>query len=356
MPRVACLCFRRAGKSYDFDAGDLELEPGDVVVARTTRGQELGLVREVAGETAARPARGELKPVLRKATEEDLRNDADNREREREAMEVAARKIVEHGLEMKLIEAEATLDGSRIVLHFSADGRVDFRALVRDLARAVRMRVELHQVGVRDEAKMRGGLGHCGRQLCCATFLTDFDPVGIRMAKEQELSLNPQKISGMCGRLMCCLSFEYEFYRDARQCVPKTGSKVETQEGAGRLTEVDVVRNRAVVTLEEGGKIQLPLQAVMKHKPGCRHGAGPCCRAVETLAGEPDSRADDAPAVGTSAAQPEKVQAPASSQVSGSSETGEKAAGDKPKSQEARKTRRRGRRRRGRSRPQQEKG
>jgi len=209
--------------------------------------------------------------VLRKATEDDLHKDERNAAREKEALEVAARKIAEHGLEMKLIDAESTLDGSRIVLHFSSDGRVDFRALVRDLARTLKTRVELHQVGVRDEAKMRGGLGHCGRPLCCATFLTDFDPVGIKMAKEQELSLNPQKISGLCGRLMCCLSFEYEFYREARRCIPKTGAKVETEQGPGRLKQLDVVRGRAVVALDEGGELELPLEALARHKPGCPH-------------------------------------------------------------------------------------
>lgn len=271
MPRVVCLCFRRAGKSYYFDAGDLDLRPGDQVVAKTARGQEIATVRAGPVEVSEDDLKRNATPVLRRATEDDLRRDERHVQREQEAMEIAARKIAEHGLPMKLVEAEATLDGSRMVIHFSAEGRVDFRALVRDLARSLRTRVELHQVGVRDEAKMQGGLGHCGRPLCCATFLTDFDPVGIKMAKEQELSLNPQKISGACGRLMCCLNFEYDFYREARQCVPKTGSKVETEQGPGRIAEIDVIRNRAVITLDEGGKVQLPLAAVVRHKPGCPH-------------------------------------------------------------------------------------
>jgi cell fate regulator YaaT (PSP1 superfamily) len=271
MPRVVRVCFRRAGRSYHFDARDLDLERDDIVVTRTSRGQEIGRVRSRPTEMALEELPDDLKPVLRKATEDDLHKDERNAAREKEALEVAELKIAEHGLEMKLIDAETTLDGSRIVLHFSADGRVDFRALVRDLARALRTRVELHQVGVRDEAKMRGGLGHCGRALCCATFLTDFDPVGIKMAKEQDLSLNPQKISGLCGRLMCCLSFEYEFYREARRCIPKTGAKVETEQGPGRLKVLDVVRGRAVVTLDEGGELELPLEALARHKPGCPH-------------------------------------------------------------------------------------
>ena len=271
MPRVVCVCFRRAGKSYHFDARDLDLERDDIVVTRTGRGQEIGRVRSSPTEMPREKLPDDLKPVLRKATEDDLHKDERNAAREKEALEVAARKIAEHGLEMKLIDAESTLDGSRIVLHFSSDGRVNFRALVRDLARTLKTRVELHQVGVRDEAKMRGGLGHCGRSLCCATFLTDFDPVGIKMAKEQELSLNPQKISGLCGRLMCCLSFEYEFYREARRCIPKTGGKVETEQGPGRLKALDVVRGRAVVTLDEGGELELLLEALARHKPGCPH-------------------------------------------------------------------------------------
>lgn len=274
MARMVRLCFRRAGKSYCFDAGDLDLRPGDKVVARTSRGHEIAVVRSKPVEVSAEKAKQELNPVVRKATEEDLRRHDRHAEREREAMEVAAEKIAEHGLPMKLVEAEATLDGSRIVIHFSAEGRVDFRALVRDLARRLHTRVELHQVGVRDEAKMKGGLGHCGRPLCCATFLTDFEPVGVRMAKAQELSLNPQKISGVCGRLMCCLNFEYDFYRDARQCIPKTGSKVEIEQGPGRITEIDVVRGQAVVTLDEGGKIRVALAEVARHQPGCPHDTG----------------------------------------------------------------------------------
>ena len=290
MPRVVSVRFRRAGRSYRFSAGQLDLRPGDSVVARTARGLELGVVSSGPTEFPDDRPREDLKPVVRKATPDDLRRDEENAAREREAMEVAARKIAEHDLEMKLIEAEATLDGSRMVLHFSAEGRVDFRALVRDLAKALRTRVELHQVGVRDEAKMRGGLGHCGRALCCASFLTDFDPVGIKMAKEQELSLNPQKISGVCGRLMCCLAFEYEFYREARQCLPKTGSRVETAQGPGRIADIDVVRDRVIVELDEGGRAELTAADVARHKPGCPHMGG-CIAAEEdeaAVAPEPE--------------------------------------------------------------------
>ncbi len=274
MPRVVCVGFRRAGRAYHFNAGNLELRPGEEVVARTTRGLEIGTVRSTPIELPPAERRDELKPVIRKVTPEDIRKRDQNDEREREAITIAARKIAEHELDMKVVGAEATLDGSRIVIHFSAEGRVDFRGLVRDLAKALHTRVELHQVGVRDEAKILGGLGHCGRALCCATFLTDFEPVGIKMAKEQELSLNPQKISGVCGRLMCCLAYEYDAYRQARQCVPKVGSRVETEQGPGRVAEIDVLRNRVRVELEEGGMIALTAADVARHRPGCPHMGG----------------------------------------------------------------------------------
>jgi cell fate regulator YaaT (PSP1 superfamily) len=268
MPKVVYVCFRRAGRRYQFDAADLDVKPGDEVVARTARGLEIGIVRGAAREVAESDLKEELKPLVRRATEDDLRRDEENAEREREAMRIGAEKIAKHGLAMKLIEAQVTLDGSRTVLHFSAEGRVDFRALVRDLARALHTRVELHQVGVRDEAKMRGGLGHCGRPLCCASFLTDFDPVGIKMAKEQDLSLNPQKISGVCGRLMCCLNFEYGFYRDAKKNLPKVGSHIDTEQGPGKISEINVLRRRIRVTLDEGGQIELPMSAVLRADSG----------------------------------------------------------------------------------------
>ncbi|MFB3882089.1 MAG: stage 0 sporulation family protein [Armatimonadota bacterium] len=290
MPRAVAVRFRRAGRSYLFAVGELEVKPGDTVVARTARGLELGVVSSAPLDLPESRSREDLRSIVRKATPDDLRRDEQNAGREQEAMEVAARKIEEHGLDMKLIEAECTLDGSRLVLHFSAEGRVDFRALVRDLAKTLHTRVELHQVGVRDEAKMRGGLGHCGRALCCASFLTGFDPVGIKMAKEQELSLNPQKISGVCGRLMCCLAFEYDFYREARQCLPKTGSRVETAQGPGRIADIDVVRDRVVVELDEGGRAQLTTADIARHKPGCPHmgGASAPAREEEDEGAEPE--------------------------------------------------------------------
>lgn len=290
MPRVVSISFRRAGTAYRFDAGRLELKPGDRVVARTSRGLELGVVLSGPVEVPRDQPKEQLKSIVRKATEDDLRKDEQNAGRERRAMEIATQKIAEHGLEMKLIEAQASLDRSRIVIHFSAEGRVDFRELVRDLAKALHTRVELHQVGVRDEAKMRGGLGHCGRPLCCATFLTHFDPVGIKMAKAQDISLNPQKISGICGRLMCCLNFEYAHYREARKCLPKIGSRIETPRGEGKLVQLNVLQNRAVISLDAGGQIELPTAAVARHRAGCPHLAAAAGEASEN---EEEPEADE---------------------------------------------------------------
>jgi cell fate regulator YaaT (PSP1 superfamily) len=269
MPRVVSVAFRLAGRGYLFDSGDLDLRPGDDVVAPTAQGLDLGTVRTPPREIAAEVAPLDLKRILRKATDDDRRRRAENVAREQEAMDVAAEKIAEHGLPMKLIKADCTLDRGKMVLHFSAEGRVDFRALVRDLARALHIRVELHQVGVRDEAKLRGGLGPCGRALCCVTFLTAFDPVGIRMAKEQDLSLNPQKISGACGRLMCCLGFESDFYREAKKGLPRVGARVSTDRGEGKVAEINVLRGRAVVMLEDGGKYELSLPELARvRRPG----------------------------------------------------------------------------------------
>jgi len=271
MPRVVEITLRGLVRAVAVDTGRADLQPGDCAVVRTSRGLELAQVRSRPHDAPESAVKGEARTIERKATPDDLRRARTNEAREHDALLVAAEKVAEHDLPMKLISAECTLEGNRIVLHFSAEGRVDFRALVRDLARALRARIELHQVGVRDEAKMRDGLGPCGRSLCCASFLTDFEPVGIRMAKEQDLSLNPQKISGVCSRLMCCLNYEYPHYREVKRCIPKLGSTVQTPKGPGKLTEVNVLSHHAVVTLEEGGRVTVPLASVAVHKPGCPH-------------------------------------------------------------------------------------
>ena len=220
MVKVVGVRFKHAGKIYYFDPGDFELAAGDPVIVETARGIEYGQVvvapKEVAESDVVQP----LKQVLRQATEADMEILAENAEKERSAFQIGLEKIEKHGLPMKLVDVEYTFDNSKVIFYFTADGRVDFRELVKDLASVFRTRIELRQIGVRDQAKMLGGLGPCGRPMCCATFLGDFEPVSIKMAKEQNLSLNPSKISGICGRLMCCLKFETEVYRAEKERSP----------------------------------------------------------------------------------------------------------------------------------------
>ncbi len=265
MPTVIGITFRSAGQVHYYDPAGIELHEGDAVIAPTPRGTELGQVmtepREMPQEELEQP----LHAIRRKATAEDLRRDEENRERERRAFEICAERIHKHELPMKLIGAHYTFDRSRIVFYFSAEGRVDFRRLVRDLAQELHARVELHQVGVRDEAKLIGGFGPCGRPLCCATFLSTLQPVAIKMAKEQNLALNPLKISGVCGRLMCCLSYEYECYRAAKAELPRVGTQVTLPQGAGKVAEVNVIKRTITVAFEDGTRAEV--------------GASCCCQA-----------------------------------------------------------------------------
>ncbi|MFZ5899274.1 MAG: PSP1 domain-containing protein [Bacillota bacterium] len=248
--KIVGVRFKPAGKIYYFDPGYLELAPGDGVIVETVRGIEYGTV---VTSPAGRPIDPEqpLKPVIRKADAEDLKRLALNKEKEKEAARICQDKIAAHGLPMKLVDVDYTFDGSKIIFYFTAEGRIDFRELVRDLAAVFRTRIELRQIGVRDEAKMIGGLGCCGRELCCASFLQEFTPVSIRMAKDQNLSLNPAKISGICGRLMCCLKYENEAYEDAREGFPDSGTKVITPLGEGKVTGVNIFKKTVSVELKE---------------------------------------------------------------------------------------------------------
>ncbi len=257
MTRVIGVRFRQAGKIYFFSPGKLHIRKGDKVIVETARGVEFGSVvngpREVRDEEITQP----LKSVLRVATEEDKRNEEKNREKEKEAFDICLEKIRKHDLNMKLISAEYTFDNNKVLFYFTADGRVDFRELVKDLAAVFRTRIELRQIGVRDETKIRGGIGVCGRPLCCHTYLSDFAPVSIKMAKEQNLSLNPTKISGVCGRLMCCLTNEEETYEALNSCLPAVGDHVTTRDGLkGEVQSVNVLRQqvKVVVTLDEDEK------------------------------------------------------------------------------------------------------
>ena len=251
MTKVIGVRFRTAGKVYFFAPGKLNIHAGDKVIVETARGVEIGAVvtgvREVEDEKITQP----LKPVIRIATQEDERKEAKNKEKEKEAFAICLEKILKHKLEMKLIDAEYTFDNNKVLFYFTADGRIDFRELVKDLAGVFRTRIELRQIGVRDETKIRGGLGICGRALCCHTYLTEFAPVSIRMAKEQNLSLNPTKISGVCGRLMCCLTNEEETYEELNSRLPSVGDYVTTPEKLrGAVHSVNVLRQQVKVIVD----------------------------------------------------------------------------------------------------------
>lgn len=237
MITVVGVRFKKAGKIYYFDPDSLDINKDDYVVVETARGIEFGNVtvgpKQVSEDEIVQP----LKKVIRIAQEEDFIIHQNNKEKAKEAFKICERKIAEHGLEMKLIDVEYTFDNNKVIFYFTADGRVDFRELVRDLAAIFKTRIELRQIGVRDEAKMIGGLGPCGKPICCATFLGEFEPVSIKMAKEQSLSLNPSKISGLCGRLMCCLKYEQEVYEELLKNIPAVGSIVLTPEGKGTVIE-----------------------------------------------------------------------------------------------------------------------
>lgn len=256
MVTVVGVRFKKAGKVYYFNPGALDLKLGDNVIVETSRGVEFGEVvigpKDVSEEDVIAP----LKDVIRKATPEDEAHMEENRIKSKEAEEIALKKIEKHGLDMKLVDVEYTFDNSKLIFYFTADGRVDFRELVKDLASVFKTRIELRQIGVRDEAKMLGGIGPCGRMVCCNTFLGDFDPVSIKMAKQQNLSLNPVKISGLCGRLMCCLKYENDSYESFDEKFPEVGSQVISPGGDGVVVSVSKSKSIVRVQLEETGDIQ----------------------------------------------------------------------------------------------------
>ena len=257
MVNVIGVRFRQAGKIYFFDPTGFTLNQGDNVIVETARGIEFGTVvlekRQVEEDKVIQP----LKPVIRIATHEDHEKQQDNKGKEKEAFKICLEKIQKHGLEMKLIDAEYTFDNNKVLFYFTADGRIDFRELVKDLAAVFKTRIELRQIGVRDETKIVGGIGICGRPLCCHTYLSEFAPVSIKMAKEQSLSLNPTKISGVCGRLMCCLKNEEEAYEELNSKLPNVGDNVITNDNLkGEVQSVSVIKQlvKVIVTLEKDEK------------------------------------------------------------------------------------------------------
>ena len=270
MAAIIGVRFKHAGKLYYFDPGKLWPAAGDFVIVETARGLEYGQVitgvRQVEDELIASP----LKQVVRIANDQDARHALDNERFEKEAYDVCQRKIGEHKLDMKLVGVEQTFDNTKILFYFTANGRVDFRSLVKDLASVFHTRIELRQIGVRDEAKMLGGLGPCGRPICCGSFLGDFQPVSIKMAKEQSLSLNPTKISGVCGRLMCCLKFEEDHYEAVRKRMPKLGKDVDTADGRGTVVDLNVLKETVTVRVSKGDGSEyktFPLEEIKWGRP-----------------------------------------------------------------------------------------
>jgi len=279
MIKVVGVRFKKAGKIYYFDPEKKWINNGDFVIVETIRGIEYGQVvvgpKMVKEEDIVQP----LKKVLRLATEEDIRLNHENKEKEKQAFDICLKKIEEHELEMKLIDIEYTFDNNKVIFYFTADGRIDFRELVKDLAAIFRTRIELRQIGVRDEAKMIGGLGPCGRQMCCSSFLGEFYPVSIKMAKEQKLSLNPAKISGICSRLMCCLNYEHQVYEENIKKLPDLGDKVQVL-GTNKTgivldinplfvtAKVNVMKNDGTIEVEEikGEELKVIEEGVIKHK------------------------------------------------------------------------------------------
>jgi cell fate regulator YaaT (PSP1 superfamily) len=262
MDDIVGVRFKRAGKVYYFDPSDIELNLGDHVIVETSRGLELGQVVIAPTKLAANEVNKPLKPVVRKAIDEDLESAEKLRKREVEALAECDSLVNKLGLPMKLLSAEYNLEGNHLTIFFGAEGRVDFRELVRELSHKLKVRVEMRQVGPRDEAKIIGGFGRCGRPLCCTDFLSEFNPVSIKMAKEQDLPLNPMKISGICGRLLCCLGYECEQYRIMREEMIKEGEHVSTPMGIASVVGGNLLKGTVLVEMESGARVELPLDKV----------------------------------------------------------------------------------------------
>ena len=288
MATIIGVQFQKNGKLYYFDSNGIEAKTGDYIIVDTARGYDLGEVimgaRDIDEESWNTP----LKKAIRLATEQDIQHGMENRSKEKEAFAICQKKIAEHKLEMKLVSVEYAFDNSKILFFFTANGRVDFRSLVKDLASIFKMRIELRQIGVRDEAKMLGGLGPCGRPICCGTFLDQFQPVSIKMAKEQNLSLNPTKISGVCGRLMCCLKYEQEHYEMTRKKMPKVGRDVITPDGKGTVTDLNIVKETVFVRMTNGDTSEIkeyPLENITRIQDGKTH--------TETIEVKTESSSED---------------------------------------------------------------
>ena len=270
MIRVAGVRFKTAGKIYYFDPDTFDVKNGDNVIVETARGMEYGTVTMDVQEVDEHEIVAPLKKIIRIATAEDDRKHKENVKKKERALQLCQEKIDKHGLVMKLIDVEYTFDNSKIIFYFTADGRVDFRELVKDLASVFKMRIELRQIGVRDEAKMMGGIGGCGRSLCCNSWLADFEPVSIKMAKVQNLSLNPTKISGICGRLMCCLKYENDIYMEMRKGMPEVGERIKTPDGLAKVIDTNILEDIIRVRLYVDEKPETGRRGKDKDKDGGR--------------------------------------------------------------------------------------
>ena len=292
--RIVSISFHTAGKIFDFDTQGLELAPGNKVIVETERGRALGTVVTKPRDIDPKDAPPKLKAVMRIANESDMQMAASNAQREQEALKFCQQRVMERKLDMKLVRAEYLFDGSKIVFYFTADGRIDFRELVRDLAQYFRTRIEMRQIGVRDEAKLIGGLGICGRELCCCSHLREFAPVSVKMAKAQGLALNPTKISGQCGRLLCCLAYEYETYNEMRKALPKCGKKLQISSGPAEVVALDILAQKVTLACQSGERCQLhisELQAELEGKPEIKteRPAGTKDKVLATEAPPPES-------------------------------------------------------------------
>jgi cell fate regulator YaaT (PSP1 superfamily) len=277
MPVCVGVAFKRVAKSYWFDPDDLVLEEGDRVVVETTRGLELGVVKIAPHDVVGDEIQAPLKRVLRLAEDRDLDQERQNRIRARQSLTLCQEKVRSHNLPMKLLQAEYNFDGSQVTVYFAAEARVDFRDLVRDVAAQLRCKVQLHQVGARDQAKMIGGIGPCGLTLCCATFLSDFAPISMKMAKDQSLFLNPVKFSGVCGKLMCCLRYEHDTYGESKKRLPQIGEIVMSPQGQGKVIDLNLQTELALVQLMEGrAEVEFPAAELRIEKIGKCHDCRGC--------------------------------------------------------------------------------
>ncbi len=301
MGKVVGICFQRGAKVYDFDAGHFVLNKGDVVIVETEHGLALGEVARPprVGDDPPQAEAGEggdteapqLKNVYRLATEEDLEQVRLNQDLEKEAYRHCLERIAERKLDMNLVKVECLFDRSKMIFYFTAEGRLDFRELVRDLVARFRTRVEMRQIGVRHEAKLLGGLGSCGRELCCATFLRDFEPVSVKMAKEQNLSLNPTKISGLCGRLMCCLTYEFPVYQDLKRDMPKLGKRITLHKGLeGKVIRQNVLEHKVTVILNDGREVTCTPEELLELEPVAKPAPAPPPRRGRHTAPSPEQR------------------------------------------------------------------